>query len=95
MIARLKEAINDSDALGKEKRADLRGVISTKPGLNRCLRVTPAACSGPGNPSRNQPTSGNTRSGYTPSTQDEAYSRTSEPRFTDHRALQLRNPGGG
>ena len=41
MIAQLKEAIDDSDALGKEKRAELRGVISTKPGLNRYLRVTP------------------------------------------------------
>jgi hypothetical protein len=41
MIARLKELIDGSDALGKDKRAELRGVISTKPGLNRYLRVTP------------------------------------------------------
>jgi Transposase DDE domain len=41
MIAQLKELIDGSDTLGKDKRAELRGVISTKPGLNRYLRVTP------------------------------------------------------
>jgi hypothetical protein len=41
MIARLDEAIKDSDQLSKDKRAELRGVISTKPGLNRYLRITP------------------------------------------------------
>jgi hypothetical protein len=41
MIAQLKELIDGSDALSKDKRAELRGVISTKPGLNRYLRVTP------------------------------------------------------
>ncbi len=41
MIARLEEAIKDSDQLSRDKRAELRGVISTKPGLNRYLRVTP------------------------------------------------------
>ena len=41
MIAQLEEAIKDSDQLSKDKRAELRGVISTKPGLNRYLRVTP------------------------------------------------------
>jgi hypothetical protein len=41
MIARLKELTGGSDALSKDKRAELRGVISTKPGLNRYLRVTP------------------------------------------------------
>jgi Transposase DDE domain len=41
MIAQLKELTDGSDALGKDKRAELRGVISTKPGLNRYLRVTP------------------------------------------------------
>jgi len=41
MIAQLKETIDGTDALGKDKRAELRGVISTKPGLNRYLRVTP------------------------------------------------------
>jgi len=41
MIAQLTEMISDSDALTRDKRAELRGVISTKPGLNRYLRVTP------------------------------------------------------
>jgi len=41
MIAQLKELIDSTDTLGKDKRAELRGVISTKPGLNRYLRVTP------------------------------------------------------
>src|SRR5579863_6868846 len=41
MIAQLKELTAGTDALGKDKRAELRGVISTKPGLNRYLRVTP------------------------------------------------------
>ena len=41
MIARLETAIKDSDQLSKDKRAELRGVISTRPGLNRYLRVTP------------------------------------------------------
>jgi transposase len=41
MIARLEEAISESDQLSRDKRAELRGVISTKPGLNRYLRVTP------------------------------------------------------
>src|SRR6516164_9935174 len=41
MIAQLKELIDGTDALGKDKRAELRGVISTKPGLNRYLRATP------------------------------------------------------
>ncbi len=41
MIARLEEMIKDSDQLSPGKRAELRGVISTKPGLNRYLRVTP------------------------------------------------------
>jgi hypothetical protein len=41
LIAQLKELIDASDALARDKRAELRGVISTKPGLNRYLRVTP------------------------------------------------------
>jgi len=41
MIARLEETIRDSDQLSRDKRAELRGVISTKPGMNRYLRVTP------------------------------------------------------
>ena len=38
LLAQLTEAIAGTDAT---KRAELRGVISTKPGLNRFLRVTP------------------------------------------------------
>ena len=41
LIAQLKELIDGTDKLGRDKRAELRGVISTKPGLNRYLRVTP------------------------------------------------------
>src|SRR6266700_3514843 len=41
MIAQLKELIDGTDKLARDKRAELRGVISTKPGLNRYLRVTP------------------------------------------------------
>jgi hypothetical protein len=41
MIARLEEMISESDQLSRDKRAELRGVISTRPGLNRYLRVTP------------------------------------------------------
>jgi hypothetical protein len=41
MLAQLGEMITGSDKLTKTKRAELRGVISTKPGLNRYLRVTP------------------------------------------------------
>jgi hypothetical protein len=41
MLAQLGEMIKDSDKLTKTKRAELRGVISAKPGLNRYLRVTP------------------------------------------------------
>lgn len=41
MIARLEDAIKDSDQLSRDKRAELRGVISTRPGLNRYLRTTP------------------------------------------------------
>ncbi|WP_158854956.1 IS1634 family transposase [Saccharothrix deserti] len=41
MLAQLDEAIAGSDKLSKDKRAELRGVISTKPGLKRYLRVTP------------------------------------------------------
>jgi hypothetical protein len=41
MLAQLDEAIAGSDKLSKDKRAELRGVLSTKPGLKRYLRVTP------------------------------------------------------
>src|SRR6516162_2327952 len=41
LLAQLQQMIKDSDKLSATKRAELRGVISTKPGLNRYLRVTP------------------------------------------------------
>jgi hypothetical protein len=41
MITQLKELIDGTDALSKDKRAELRGVISAKPGMNRYLRATP------------------------------------------------------
>ena len=41
LLARLKEMIDGTDKLTATKRAELRGVISTRPGLNRYLRVTP------------------------------------------------------
>ncbi|MGH3203808.1 MAG: hypothetical protein ACRDP5_17405, partial [Streptosporangiaceae bacterium] len=39
-------------------------------------------------------TSGNSRPRYTPSIQETAHSCTSNPRFADQHATQLRNPGG-
>jgi transposase len=41
MIALLEEAIKDSDQLSEARRGEIRGVISTRPGLKRYLRVTP------------------------------------------------------
>jgi hypothetical protein len=41
MLAQLSEMIDGSDKLSRDKRAELRGVISTRPGLNRYLRTTP------------------------------------------------------
>jgi hypothetical protein len=41
MIAKLTELIEDTDKLPALKRAELRGRISTMPGLNRFLRTTP------------------------------------------------------
>jgi len=41
LVDRLEAMIETSDRLSPTKRAELRGVISTKPGLNRFLRVTP------------------------------------------------------
>ena len=41
LLAQLKDKIDGADKLTATKRAELRGVISTKPGLNRYLRVTP------------------------------------------------------
>jgi hypothetical protein len=40
LVAQLTEMIDGTDKLSATKRAELRGVISTKPGLNRYLRVT-------------------------------------------------------
>jgi hypothetical protein len=41
LLARLREKIDGTDKLTATKRAELRGGISTRPGLNRYLRVTP------------------------------------------------------
>jgi hypothetical protein len=41
LVERLETMIENSDRLSPTRRAELRGVISTKPGLNRFLRVTP------------------------------------------------------
>jgi transposase len=41
LVAQLEELIAGSDTLSVGKRGELRGKISTKPGLNRYLRVTP------------------------------------------------------
>jgi hypothetical protein len=41
LVTQLTEMIDGSDTLPATKRAELRGVISTKPGHNRYLRVTP------------------------------------------------------
>jgi hypothetical protein len=41
VIDKLESMIAGTDRLTPTKRAEVRGVISTKPGLNRILRVTP------------------------------------------------------
>jgi hypothetical protein len=41
LVDRLDAMITGSDRLSPTKRAELRGVISTRPGLNRFLRLTP------------------------------------------------------
>jgi hypothetical protein len=41
LLAQLAEAIDAADKLSKTERARLEGVLSTKPGLKRFLRVTP------------------------------------------------------
>jgi transposase len=41
LISKLEELITGTDKLTATKRAELRGKISTMPGLNRFLRVTP------------------------------------------------------
>jgi hypothetical protein len=42
LVAQLTEVIDGSDKLSATRRAELRGQISTKPGLHRFLRTTPA-----------------------------------------------------
>jgi hypothetical protein len=42
LVAQLTELTDGADKLSATKRAELRGVISTKPGLHRYLRVTPS-----------------------------------------------------
>jgi Transposase DDE domain len=42
LLAQLTELITGTDRLSQTKRAELRGVISTKPGLHHYLRVTPS-----------------------------------------------------
>lgn len=42
LVAQLDELIAGSDTLPPMKRGELRGKISTKPGLNRYLRLTPS-----------------------------------------------------
>ena len=41
ILAQLEELISSAGKLTPAKRAELRGVISTRPGLNRYLRTTP------------------------------------------------------
>ena len=41
LLTKLEELIAGSDKLSADQRAELRGKISTMPGLNRFLRVTP------------------------------------------------------
>ena len=41
LLTQPQELIDGTDALTATKRAELRGVVSTKPGLNRYLRTTP------------------------------------------------------
>jgi hypothetical protein len=41
MVTILQDMIDGSDKLTRDKRAELHGVISTKPGLKRYLRTTP------------------------------------------------------
>jgi hypothetical protein len=52
MITQLKEPTDGSDRLSQDKRAELRGVISAKPGLNGTCGSRPAACSASTPPGR-------------------------------------------
>jgi hypothetical protein len=74
LIAQLEELIAGSDSLPVMKRGELRGKISTKPGLNRYLRVTPGAgCSASTSPRSKL------RRTWTGSTCCAARTRTSRP----------------
>jgi hypothetical protein len=42
MLAQLEELITGTGKLTATRRAELRGIISTRPGLNRYLRTTPS-----------------------------------------------------
>ena len=44
LIAQLEAMIEDHDQLNATKRAELRGVISTRPGPHRFQRTTPSGC---------------------------------------------------
>ena len=46
LVEKLEATIAGSDRLSPTKRAELRGVISTKPGLNRFFGVTPGGLLG-------------------------------------------------
>ena len=59
----------------------------------RTARHRPATEDLPAHPCRYPLTSGNTPPRYTPSTQETARSSTSNHRFADQHATQLRNPG--
>ena len=56
-------------------------------------RHRPAAEDLPAHPGRKRLTSANRPPRYTPSIQEQAHSRTSDTRFADQHATQLRNPG--
>jgi len=57
LVAQLQETITASDTLSVTKRAELRGVISTKLGLHRYPRTTPqGCCAQTSEPSRPRPT---------------------------------------
>lgn len=42
LLAQLADLIAETDKLSDFERGELRGKIADKPGLNRCLRTTPA-----------------------------------------------------
>src|SRR4051794_5676643 len=61
LVERLEAMIAGSDRLSPTKRAELRGVISTKPGLNRFCASPRAGCCAP-TPRRSPPTQSSTGS---------------------------------